>query len=114
MFVGPRQTEYESTKGTIRATSTTQLSSSKKRRKHQPANVIAPSFAKFATGEAPVACSTTAATPKAAAVISSRGRGIAQAGSASQTKPNTAGITRNESHAIAPQSESLNHDSCVP
>src|SRR5262249_20061530 len=41
VFVGPRQTEYESTNGTMQATRTTQLSSSKKRRKHQATNVIA-------------------------------------------------------------------------
>ena len=66
VFVGPRQTEYESTNGTMHATSTTQLSSSKKRRKHQAPNVIAASFAKLATTPAPAHCRITAATPQAA------------------------------------------------
>ena len=82
VFVGPRQTEYESTHGTINATSTTQLSSSKKRRKHQPIAVIAASFAKFATGPAPTHWSTTASAPKAIAAISSHSAGARQSGRA--------------------------------
>jgi hypothetical protein len=82
VFVGPRQTEYESTHGTITATSTTQLSSSKKRRKHHPIAVIAASFAKFATGPAPAAWSTAARAPKPTAASRSQSAGARQSGSA--------------------------------
>src|SRR5205814_6362733 len=46
-FVGPRQTEYASTHGMIRATSTTQLSASKYARKAKPTNVMPKSLQKF-------------------------------------------------------------------
>src|SRR4029079_5358193 len=46
-LVGPRQTEYASTHGISTATRTTHESSSKKRRNHQPRQVIAASLQKF-------------------------------------------------------------------
>ncbi len=82
VFVGPRQTEYESTHGTITATSTTQLASSKKCRKHHPIDVIAASFAKFATGPAPAAWSRIASAMKPSAAQKSHSVGERQSGSA--------------------------------
>jgi len=113
VFVGPRQTEYASTHGTMQATSTTQLSSSKKRRKHHPMSVIAASFPKFARIPAPAHCSRTAAAPHATASTTSCRSGARQSGSASHTSPKTAGISRKQIHARLGQSDSSNHHWCV-
>src|SRR5581483_4510164 len=113
-FVGPRHTEYASTQGTTNATSTTHETSSKNQRNANARNVIAPSFAKFASTCRPETPRTTAspmkATPSAAFVVT----GAATIGSSKSAKPQTAGMTAKESHAISHQSPACGRSPTTP
>ena len=81
-FVGPRQTEYASTHGTMQATRTTHESASKKLRNQKAANAIAPSFAKSESVFRPASCRSTARIAKAIATSTSCSSGAVRSGSA--------------------------------
>src|SRR5436190_13916649 len=102
LFVGPRQTEYASTQGTITATSTTQYAFSKKSRNANASAVIAASFAKSAIAPRPARWKSSASTPNAAATSASCAADDRRNGSARYTRKNTAGITSSESTATSP------------
>jgi hypothetical protein len=98
-FVGPRHTEYASTQGMIKATSTTQLSVSKYSRKANPTNVTAKSLEKFSAVFQPASWNAHASTPSAAPTASSPR--AARSGSTSQTSAKHAGISTNERKAMS-------------
>src|SRR5262249_55033935 len=103
-FVGPRQTEYASTHGTMQAMITTHEMSSTKARNVQPKNVIAPSFAKFSSTGRPAKPKTTASAPTTPASVPRIASGDSASGSTSRTSAHTAGITTSASHATSYQS----------
>ena len=114
-LVGPRKTEKVST-GTMRmATSSTQLTDSKKARNHQPAAVTAANLTKFAATSSPASSKRTARVTSAI-TAPPRATGVAarQSGSASQVSEKNAGMRTSPTKATSPQVERLGSDSETP
>ena len=100
-FVGPRQTEYASTQGTIAATSTTQLNVSKKARNQKPIAVVPKSLEKFSSVFQPARWKSRASTanPRPAGHSQRQPR----RGDANQTSAKHAGIRTSETKAMSDQ-----------
>ena len=114
-FVGPRQTEYASTHGHDAARRARPSCSvlEEAQEAATPTSVIAASFAKFASdaGAGPLRARPRAAPrrPRDEQLRAAR----RQSGSASQTSPNTAGISTNARNATSHQSDSVASSWCV-